>query len=1431
MPSNLISNQQDEINKVLHLYFKQPRILYQHLFDSFHQFVEEIIPRSLKEDANIFYESIDGALIHYHCFKIENIRIKPPTFDNDNEIKFPYDCRKNHLNYFSSIIVDIKQVVETLNVLNNMRTIKEVYSEKDIAIANIPIMIKSKYCSTQIKKDNHYECKFDPGGYFLVNGQEKIVLSIEKMVDNKVLIFTKKDSSYEKGVMHMAQINSRKNDWSENLQILTIKNKKDGLITVSTSQIIDIPLFIIMRALGLESDYDILINITYNTQDIKMINLLRISMINCFDDEGNTIKTREEALLYLSNKIAKNRRISSTDEELAKNQRRIFIEKILRNDLLQHLGTDIPKKRCFIGYMVNKLLSVILGRTQEDDRDALHNKRIETPGILLGQLFKQNWKKMLSEIQNIFKKKNTSDSNPINVIVQIKSSIIEHGIKSALATGVWGINRNKNGVAQSLQRLSWIQAQSNLRRVNSPYSQDSATSNIISIRLVNNNQYNFLCCVTGDTDILLANNSSKLIKDFDGSEIVVSINPTTLKNNETTIYNLFSKMPEKLFLLETIEGYTIKATNDHPFLMFHENNHIWKKLEDLRIMDFVFIVNDNIKYCTAVRSIVEIEPELVYDFTTTNDDHSFVANNFVVHNCVETPEGAKIGIVKNLSMMSSITSQNNSQEKIIKNIFELDNRIQHPADINLLEMHEYIRIFLNGDYYGVIKMNDSLDFYNSLKMKRRTNMIDKYTSMYYDFEKKEIKIYFDGGRLYRPLLIVENNKLNITPEVIDFLNNEMIKTDINKSWKSFLSKYNNIIEYEDIESCNYLMVANNCQILEDNLTNRDTSVEYNSSTKINRYGNYKWLNYTHCEFHGWTMFGTTAANVAFINHDYATKGIIHFSQAKQSIGIYLSSHKDRMDISQLLYHPQIPLTVTKAMEYNNFKDLPYGENAIVALMSYTGFNQEDSLILNKAALDRGLFRCETVRKNPAEIVKNPSTSLDDIFTKPDPNKVTGMKQGNYNKLNEKGFIPEETPITNNDIIIGKVSPIQPTGNNNKVYKDSSVQFKSKIDGVIDRVHTGIRNSDGYEMYNIRTRMERKPIIGDKFCLTPEHQVLTKNGFKFIDKVNETDEVACLNTNKEIYYTNPTNIYKYKHIGQMCQIKTDKIELITTLQHKMYVKINNDFELIEAQDLINKKCYYKKNGIGFKSMFKPIIKVTDDKALADYISIQMFHAGFACDIIQKDDLYHLIYDYDEETLVENIKLVNYYGYVYCIEVPHHIFYTRLNGKCCWTGNSNRHSQKATVGIILQEEDMPFTEDGMIPDMIMNPHCLPTRMTAGQLVETIASKIGALTGQYIDGTPFDNFDVRSLPEMLKKLGYEEHGNETMYCGMTGKKMDAQIFIGPCYQIRLKHMVQDKVHGRARGPRQALTRQPLEGRSRDGGFKIGEPFCLKVRMQIRC
>ena len=152
-------------------------------------------------------------------------------------------------------------------------------------------------------------------------------------------------------------------------------------------------------------------------------------------------------------------------------------------------------------------------------------------------------------------------------------------------------------------------------------------------------------------------------------------------------------------------------------------------------------------------------------------------------------------------------------------------------------------------------------------------------------------------------------------------------------------------------------------------------------------------------------------------------------------------------------------------------------------------------------------------------------------------------------------------------------------------------------------------------------------------------------------------------------------------------------------------------------------------------------------------------------------------------------------------------------------SSRHGQKGTAGNIIPECDMPFTANGIRPDIIINPHAIPSRMTIGQLKETLLGKVLLEMGMFGDGTSFGNLDVKTISQELLKLGYESYGNELMYNGLTGEQLETNIFIGPVFYQRLKHMVSDKQHSRSIGPMVNLTRQPAEGRSRDGGFRIGE------------
>lgn len=582
----------------------------------------------------------------------------------------------------------------------------------------------------------------------------------------------------------------------------------------------------------------------------------------------------------------------------------------------------------------------------------------------------------------------------------------------------------------------------------------------------------------------------------------------------------------------------------------------------------------------------------------------------------ETPEGHSVGLVKNLALMCEISV--GYRPYAIRTFLDewgMDSIDEIPPE----GIKRKIKVFLNGNWVGCF--DDSEDSISNLKMIRRSGEIPYETSIVLDVVNREVKLFTDSGRSMRPLYIVgEDGDLKIKKSHINSLLSENSgfgeKMDDYKhecTWDDLVNT--GIIEYIDCEEEETSMIA---MFINDLRIDRG----YCST-------------YTHCEIHPSLILGVCASIIPFPDHNQSPRNVYQSAMGKQAMGVYTSNYNVRMDtLGYVLYYPQKPLVTTRAMTYMRFRELPAGINCIVGIMCYSGYNQEDSLIMNQSSIDRGLFRSVFFRTYVSE-EKQVGSNLIEAFELPNPEEVSGLRFGNYGNLDLDGLIEPGNRVLGDDIIIGKVGPINPEDRDTRIQKltkrDCSVGIRSSEHGVVDEVLLST-NSKGVKFAKVKVRTIRIPHVGDKFA-------------------------------------------------------------------------------------------------------------------------------------------------------------------------------------------SRHGQKGTIGITYRTEDMPFTQDGIIPDIIMNPHAIPSRMTIGHLIECLLGKACAIQGLEGDATPFTKITVEEISHRLHSSGFQKNGNEVMYNGHTGKRLESRIFIGPTYYQRLKHMVDDKIHARARGAVTMLTRQPREGRAREGGLRFGE------------
>jgi DNA-directed RNA polymerase II subunit RPB2 len=418
----------------------------------------------------------------------------------------------------------------------------------------------------------------------------------------------------------------------------------------------------------------------------------------------------------------------------------------------------------------------------------------------------------------------------------------------------------------------------------------------------------------------------------------------------------------------------------------------------------------------------------------------------------ETPEGQSIGIVKNISYLTHITIPTSS----ISLRQYVQPFITKVEDIrSCSELYSKVKVFVNGAWVGIT--DTPMELYQDMKDKKYKGIINIYTSVVFDYRLAEVRICNDGGRLTRPVLKVRDNKAIINKDIID----RLVKKEL--CWNDLLISVRldeSVIEYIDPEEQNYAMIA---------MKVKDTYLGIDSAN-----------NYTHCEIHPSTIFGILSSCIPFPEHNQAPRNTYQTAMAKQAMGVYATNFDQRMDkTAYVLNYPSRPIVETRVMNMLHLNKIPSGCQIHVAIMTHTGYNQEDSVLINKASIDRGLFLATI---NHTEKDEDKNIIRDEIIRcKPDKTKTKGIKFGNYDKLNAQGFIPENALVENRDVIIAKIIPIKENRNDPTKpikFEDQSKTFRTTEETYIDKNYTG-RNGDGYNFAKVRVRILRKPVMGDK----------------------------------------------------------------------------------------------------------------------------------------------------------------------------------------------------------------------------------------------------------------------------------------------------------------------------------------------------------------
>ena len=935
-------------------FIDNPLSLVSHQLDSYNNFFNEGIKQIFKEKnpihimkqqdsvtkefnlkCNLYLGGKEGNKLYYG---------KPVIYDDDREhYMFPNEARLRNMTYGITVHydVDVEFFVKDEGdeeITTHMITLDKIF------LGRFPIMLMSDLCILKgLDKKVKFEmgdCKNDYGGYFIIDGKEKCIISQEKFADNMLYIRDKPSDIYT----HSAEIRSVSEDASKPVRTLSIKIVGPSP-TLTNNQIVvnipnvrkPIPLFILMRALGIESDKEI---IEYCLLDMEQYKSYVDLFIPSIHDAGR-IFSQQTAINYIGS--------------LTKGHTDAHALEILTNYFLPHIGEmNFQDKAFFIGYMVRELLGVYVKENKATDRDNFRFKRVELPGNLLYDLFKEYYTLQQKNIylkidktyfynQGLYNdKKSFINLIENNYKLFFSERLVENGFKKAFK-GNWGSESHTKrlGVVQDLNRLSYNSAISHLRKISLPLD---SSAKVVGPRLAHTSQWGI------------------------------------------------------------------------------------------------------------------IDP-------------------------VDTPDGGNCGLHKHMAITSHITTGSSSYPMI--RWLRLKANMKMLAECTPYIISTMCKVIVNGNWVGVL--SDPKETELLFKEYRRVALIPIFISIQWNIAKNTLFIYTDSGRLCRPIFYIskegkpsyENNSVLENISNNKFTWEQLItgfgkKKDENFIYKNY-NLYNkpadlyNVTNIKDLKSANAII---------DYLDTSETE-----SALIAMYPEYLSENkqYTHIEIHPSFMLGVMGNQIVFPENNQLPRDLFACGQAKQAVSLYHSNFQTRMDkMGVVLNNGQVPLVKSRYLQYINNEEHPCGENVIVAIMSYNGYNVEDSILFNEGALKRGMFRTTyyTMYESKEESSKVANSQVDKRFVNIEKENVIGLKPGyDYSELDEYGLIRENTPLDDKMALIGKVNTNLEDPDMN--IDDSTFPKKGQL-GFVDKTFI-TEGEQGFRIAKVRVRNERVPAIGDKFC--------------------------------------------------------------------------------------------------------------------------------------------------------------------------------------------------------------------------------------------------------------------------------------------------------------------------------------------------------------